>query len=106
MSDEEHLETFNMSPADIDEADQVRVLGDDEPGETTQRVVRHVDGRRAHRHRQLIQITPGSDSEHRRVSDHDVPVTVTDRASSQHGDRSEGGHRKIPTLASIRSDAR
>ena len=77
MGDEEQLEPFDMDAADIDEADQVGVLGDEEPGEAAQRVVGDVDGRGAHRHGQLIQITPGSDRELRRVRDHEIPIVVT-----------------------------
>ena len=107
VGDEEQLEPFDMDSANIDEPAELGVLGDEEPGEATQRVVRHVDGRGAHRHGQLIQITPGSDGEQRCVRDHEIPVVMA--AGVVVGglsEGSEGAHRRIPTLASIRSLAR
>jgi len=91
-----------MDPPNIDEPSQVWVLIDEEPGKATQRVVRDIDGRWAHRHRQLIQITPGSGSERWCVGDDDIPIAMTGRTViDQVLVDSEGGHRRTPTLASM-----
>jgi hypothetical protein len=111
VGDEEQFELFDMDAANIDEPGQFGVCGDDEPCEASQRVVRDIDGRGSHRHGQLIEITPGSGSEHWRVRDHQVPIAVTQRTVRARivdgvSERSGGAHLRIPTDASIRSLAR
>ena len=108
---DEHLEPFDMSSADIDEPDQLGVLDDEEPSEATQRVVRDIHGCWAHRHGELIQITPRRGREQRGLRDDEIPVVmpacaVVGGLVGGFVDGGEGAHRRIPTLVSIRSLAR
>ena len=100
-----------MDAANIGEAAEVGVLDDEEPGEAAQRVVRDIHGRWAHRHCELIQITPGSDRKQRCLGDDEAPLvmpadTVIGGLVGGFVDGGDGAHRRIPTLASIRSLAR
>ena len=107
MGGEEQLERFDVRAADIDESGEISELCDDEPGEAAQRVVGDIDGRGAHRDRQLIQIRPGSDRKSWCRGDNDVPFVVTDRTVIGHdSQRVCGAHRSVPAVASIASAAR
>ncbi len=106
MGGEEQLERFDVSAANVDEADHFGMRLDEEPGEAAQRVVGDIDGRRSHRHRQLIDISPGSDRQQRRMSDYRFPVAMTNHLDQAAVEGCDGAHLRTPAVASMSSAAR